>query len=107
MITKLLFTVIILITVDNSYLDSNNPVILPSFKPTTSPPIIRPIAIVNSSLPVIMSMSWILLQKLVGSMNMNLIIKHIDKIARDTVVAPNLGQNPMKGGGDITIFPKR
>ena len=39
-------------------------------------------------------------------MSINLIIKHLDKIARGTIVVSNLGCNLMKDRGEIKTLPK-
>ena len=75
--------------------------------PLLSPPKIRPIDKVNSSVPSKVSLNWDLLQKSVGFMNMKLVLNHIKDITQDTVVVNDLSRNPIKDRGEIATLPKK
>lgn len=47
------------------------------------------------------------MQKSVGFMNMSLVLKHLDTIALDTILVPNLGRNHITDRGEISTLPKR
>ena len=79
---------------DTSFHDFDVPILLSTSLPYGLPPTIRPIDKTNASLPQIMSKNWDLMQKLVGFMNMDLVLKHLNTIALDTIVVQNLGRNP-------------
>ena len=69
--------------------------ILPSTSlPSRLLPTIRPIDTANASLPIKMSKNWDLMQKLVGFMNMNLVLKPLD-----TIVVQNLERNQILDRG--------
>lgn len=83
------------------------PIIDPDTKPSRLPPTIRSIDTANASLPKTMSKNWDLMQKSVGYMNMNLVLKHLKTIALDTILVPNLGRSPITDRGEVATLPKR
>ena len=38
---------------------------------------------------------------------MNLVLKHIENVALDTIIIPNIGRNSVKDRDEIATFPKR
>ena len=52
-------------------------------------------------------MNWDPLQKLIGFMNMKLVLKQINKIALDTITMSNIGQSPSLDRGEVATYPQR
>ena len=83
------------IAIDDSDNDAFDVPVLPSTSlPSRLPPTNRPIDTANASLPTKMPKNWDLMQKYIGFMNMSLVLKHLNTIALDTIVVPDLGRNP-------------
>ena len=92
--------------VDNDDTDiSDIPIIHPNALPSFLPPTIRPIDTTNASLPATMSKNRDLMQKSVRFMNTSLVLKHLNTIALDTIIVPNLGRSPVTDRGRLQLSP--